>query len=53
MVNQAQDLLDAVEKDGSSGVHAPAFTLGKVKEAKLLVEGAQRVLAGKEKLAGK
>jgi hypothetical protein len=53
MVNQAQDLLDAVERDGSNGVHAPAFTLGKVNEARLLAEGAQRILTGKEKVAAR
>jgi hypothetical protein len=51
MVNQAQEILDAVARDGSSGVHAPAYTLEKVKEARLLAEGAQAALGGKEKLA--
>jgi len=53
MVGQAQTLVDAVEKDGSWGVHAPSYTLAKVKEAKLLAEGAQRILSGKEKVAAK
>jgi hypothetical protein len=40
MVNQAQDILDTVSKDGFWGVHAPAFTQQKVREARLLAEGA-------------
>ena len=53
MVNEAEAIVSAVERDGSSGVHAPGYTLGKVKEAKVLAEGAMRVLSGKEKLAGR
>jgi hypothetical protein len=47
MANQAQDILDAVRKDGSWGVHAPEFTLQKVNEARLLVDGAKAMLAKK------
>jgi hypothetical protein len=53
MVNQAQDIIDAVEKDGSWGVHAPDYTLQKVKEAKTLADGAQAALAGKTKITMK
>jgi len=53
MVNEAEAIVVAVERDGSSGVHAPNYTLEKVKEAKLLAEGATRVLSGQEKLAAK
>ena len=47
MANQAQDIVDAIEKDASWGVHAPDYTLQKVKEAKLLTDGAQAGLAAK------
>jgi hypothetical protein len=50
MLGQARELVVAVQNDGSLGVHAPAYTLEKVKEAKLLAEGARRVIEGKEKL---
>ncbi len=40
LANDADDLLAMVERDGSWGVHAPSFTLGKVRQAKLLAEGA-------------
>lgn len=53
MVNQAQDIIDAVENDGSWGVHAPDYTLQKVKEAKTLIDGAQAALAGKTKISMK
>jgi hypothetical protein len=46
MVNQARDIVSAIEKDGSSGVHAPDHTLKKVKEAETLVNGANAILAG-------
>jgi hypothetical protein len=46
MVNQAQDIVKSVKKDGSWGVHAPAFTNSKVQEAKVLVQGAQATLKG-------
>ena len=50
MANQAQDIIRAVEKDHSWGVHAPAYTLQKVQEAKLLADGAQAALGkGKAK----
>jgi hypothetical protein len=48
MVNQGQEIIDAIGRDGSSGVHAPAYTLQRVKEARLLLEGASRILEGKE-----
>jgi len=48
MANQAQDIISAVQKDGSWGVHAPDYMLQKVKEAKLLVDGAKATL-GKTK----
>jgi hypothetical protein len=44
MVNQAKDIVKAIEKDGSWGVHAPEYTLKKVKEAETLVKGAQASL---------
>ena len=44
MVNQAKDIVNAIEKDGSWGVHAPEYTLKKVKEAETLVKGAQASL---------
>ena len=49
MANQAQDIVTAIEKDGSWGVHAPAYTLKKVNEARLLTDGAKAALAGKSK----
>ncbi len=45
MVNQARDIILAIEKDGSSGVHAPDYTLKKIKEAETLVKGANAALA--------
>jgi hypothetical protein len=53
MVNQARQILDSVKKDGSWGVHAPAFTKGKVEEARLLVQGAQASLQPVPKAAMK
>ncbi len=47
MENQAEEIITAVQKDGSWGVHAPSYTLKKVNEAKLLSDGASAVLAGK------
>ena len=47
MANQAQDIIDAVEKDGSWGVHAPRHTLERVKQAKMFAEGAVRIASGK------
>lgn len=47
MLNQAEGIVDAIEKDGTSGAHAPRYTLEKVKEAKVLVDGAQRLVAPK------
>ena len=44
MVNQAKDIVTAVEKDGSWGVHSPDYTLKKVKEAETLVNGAKASL---------
>jgi hypothetical protein len=48
MANQAHDIVASIQKDGSWGVHAPDYTLQKVKEAKLLVDGAQAALAGQK-----
>ena len=53
MVNQAQEIVDAVEKDGSWGVHAPQYTLHKVQEARILTDGAKAELASKPKLSAK
>lgn len=57
MVNQAQDIIDSIEKDGSWGVHAPKHTLERVKQAKLFAEGAARVAStnapGSQKLSMK
>jgi hypothetical protein len=47
MANQAQDIITAIQKDGSWGVHAPTYTLKKVNEARLLTDGAKAGLAGK------
>ena len=44
MINQAKDIVTAVEKDGSWGVHAPEYTLKKAREAETLVKGAQASL---------
>ena len=44
MVNQAKDIVSSIEKDGSWGVHAPAYTLKKVKEAETLINGAKASL---------
>jgi len=49
MANQAQDIITAIQKDGSWGVHAPSFTLKKVNEARLLTDGASAALAGEKK----
>jgi len=46
MLNQAAEIVEAIRKDGSSGVHAPAYTLQRVNEAKLLSEGALELAAG-------
>jgi hypothetical protein len=40
MINQAQEIIDAIQKDGSSGVHAPSYTKQKVDAARLLANGA-------------
>lgn len=45
MANQAQDLVDAVERDGSNGVHAPRYTREQVNQARVLAAGALK-LAG-------
>ena len=47
LASDAEAILDLVERDGSSGVHAPGYTLSKVKEARLMVEGALELLGGK------
>jgi hypothetical protein len=46
LINQAETLIEAVEADGSSGVHAPNYTKQKVDEAKLLAAGARDLAAG-------
>jgi hypothetical protein len=46
MANQAQEIVNAIQKDGSWGVHAPKYTLQKANQAKILVDGAQAALAG-------
>jgi hypothetical protein len=48
MANQAQAIVNAIQKDGSWGVHAPKYTLQKVNQAKILVDGAQAALAGQK-----
>ena len=54
MINQAQAIIKSVQKDGSWGVHAPDYTLQKVREAKVLADGAKAtLLAGKKQLAKK
>jgi len=53
MVNQAQEIIDSVKKDGSWGVHAPAHTQARVEEAKVLVQGAQASLPALPKMAKK
>jgi len=47
MANQAQDIITAIQKDGSWGVHAPSYTVKKVNEARLLTDGARAALADK------
>lgn len=46
MANQAQDLVDAIEKDGSNGVHAPKYTREQVNQARILAAGAVKLTAG-------
>lgn len=53
MINQARDIVTAIEKDGSWGVHAPDYTLKKVKEAETLLEGATATLTGKNTVASR
>jgi hypothetical protein len=53
MLNQAQTILQSVQKDGSWGVHAPDFTLQKVKEAKVLAAGANAILLNGTKQVAK
>ncbi len=53
MLNQAGAIIDSVTKDGSWGVHAPEFTLQKVKEAKVLATGANAILLGGNKQVAK
>lgn len=48
LASDAEEICASLERDGSFGVHAPAFTLAKVKEAKVMAEGALEVLGGKE-----
>lgn len=50
MINQAQDIVDALKKDGSNGVHAPEYAHQKVDEANLLAATA-KLLAGGAKPA--
>jgi len=49
MANQAEDIVTAIQKDGSWGVHAPSYTLKKVQEARVLTDGATAILAAKGK----
>jgi hypothetical protein len=44
MLNQAQDIVDTVRKDGSWGVHAPTFTKDRLEEARTLLQGAEATL---------
>ena len=53
MVNQAQGIVAAIEKDGSWGVHAPEYTQKKVQEAKLLADGAKAALVPARQMAKK
>jgi hypothetical protein len=53
MLNQAQSIIDTVIADGSWGVHAPQYTLDKVKEAKVLTTGANSILLGGDKKVAK
>jgi len=48
MVNQAEQIVDALKRDGSWGVHAPGHSLKKINEAKLLSQGAIAIATGKE-----
>jgi hypothetical protein len=50
MANQAEDIIAAIQKDGSWGVHAPSYTLKKVNEARLLTDGASAALAGEKQM---
>jgi hypothetical protein len=47
LASDAEEILAMLARDGSSGVHAPAFTLAKVNEAKLLAQGALELLGAK------
>ena len=47
LASDAEEILAMLGRDGSSGVHAPAFTLAKVNEAKLLAQGALELLGAK------
>jgi hypothetical protein len=51
MINQAQDIVDAIGKDGSKGVHAPKYTADKVQEARTLADGARALLGAPVKVA--
>ena len=53
MLNQAQEIVDTVHKDGSWGVHAPAYSRQKVEEGKLLLQGAEAILQANPKVAMK
>jgi hypothetical protein len=51
MANQAQEILEAIMKVGSWGVHAPDCTQQKVKKAMILAEGAQATPGGRTQMA--
>ncbi len=49
LTKQAQDILDKLEKDGSWGVHGPAYSKKIVDEALVYVTQAQNIISGKAK----
>ncbi len=49
LTKQAQDIVDRLEKDGSWGVHGPAYSKKIVNEALVYVQQAQDILSGKSK----
>ncbi|WP_394908386.1 cytochrome c3 family protein [uncultured Helicobacter sp.] len=49
LAKQAQDILDRIEKDGSWGVHGPAYSKKIINEALIYAQQAQDIVSGKSK----
>lgn len=47
LTNQAQAIADRLEKDGSWGVHGPAYSKKIIEEALIYIQEAQNILNGK------